>query len=448
MPKQRKGFRVSALHSGRKDVRALERVIFHVDVNSAFLSWEACYRLKHLGGSLDLRLIPSAICGDIHMRHGIVLAKSIPAKAYGIQTGMTVVEARQRCPDLYMAPPNYTLYQKCSRALLALLHEYTPRIEVFSIDEAFMDMTETVHLYGTPEEAAREIKDRIREELGFTVNIGVSSNKLLAKVAGELKKPDLVHTLFQKEISEKMWPLPVSELFFCGRASTKKLRLLGIRTIGDLAATDVKLLRQHLNKHGETLWAYANGIDESEVTAEPPPQKGYGNSTTISFDVDDVLTARKVLLALTETVGSRLRSAEVKAEVISVGIKSYDLKYASHQMILRSPTNITAELYQYACQLFEELWDYRTPIRHLGVHTSRLQSVRQMRQLDLFDPVDYEKLERMDRAVDEIRRKFGIDAVERAVFLDSAGGKKMLDHLEGGISREKRTVDYTKLKIE
>lgn len=439
---------MSALCFDRKEERVLERIIFHVDVNSAFLSWEACYRLKHLGGFLDLRSIPSAICGDIQMRHGIVLAKSIPAKAYGIQTGMTVVEARQRCPELYMAPPNYTLYQKCSRAFLELLHEYTPRIEIFSIDEAFMDMTETVHLYGTPEKAACEIKDRIREELGFTVNIGVSSNKLLAKVAGELKKPDLVHTLFQEEISEKMWPLPVSELFFCGRASTKKLRLLGIHTIGELAATDVKLLRQHLNKHGKILWEYANGIDETEVISEPPPQKGYGNSTTLSFDVDDVLTARKVLLALIETVGSRLRSAGVKAEVVSVGIKSYDLKYASHQMILRSPTNITAELYQYACQLFEELWDYQTPIRHLAVYTSRLQSIRQMRQLDLFDPVDYEKLERMDRAVDEIRRKFGNDAVKRAVFLDSAGGKKRLDHMEGGISREKRTVDYTKLKIE
>ena len=426
----------------------MERTIFHVDVNSAFLSWEACYRLKHLGGSLDLRQIPSAICGDIHMRRGIVLAKSIPAKKYGIQTGMTVVEARQRCPELYMAPPNYNLYQKCSNALLNLLHEYTPQIEVFSIDEAFVDMTETIGLYGTPKMTACRIKDRIREELGFTVNIGVGPNKLLAKVAGELKKPDLVHTLFREEIPEKMWPLPVQELFFCGRASTRKMHLLGIRTIGDLAAADPALLRQHLHKHGETLWAYANGMDVSEVVAEAPPQKGYGNSTTISFDVDDVFIATKVLLALTETVGSRLRSAGVKAEVLSVGIKSYDLKYASHQMILRNPTNITVELYQYACQLFEELWDYKTPIRHLGVHTSRLQNAQLMRQLDLFDQKDYEKLERMDRAVDDIRKKFGIDAVKRAVFLDSSGGKKPVDHLEGGISREKRTVDYSQLRIE
>ncbi len=426
----------------------MERTIFHVDVNSAFLSWEACYRLNHLGGSLDLRLIPSAVCGDIHMRRGIVLAKSIPAKKFGIQTGMTVVEARQRCPELYMAPPNYTLYQKCSRALLDLLHEYTPVIEVFSIDEAFMDMTETLGLYGSAKETACRIKDRIREELGFTVNIGVGPNKLLAKVAGELRKPDLVHTLFQEEIPEKMWPLPVGELFFCGRASVRKLNMLGIHTIGELAAADPALLRQHLHKHGETLWAYANGIDGSEVAAELPPQKGYGNSTTISFDVDDVLTARKVLLALTETVSSRLRSAGVKAEVISVGIKSYDLSYASHQMILHNPTNITVELYQYACQLFEELWDHKTPIRHLGIHTSRLHNAQLMRQLDLFDIRDYEKLERLDQAVDEIRRKFGIDAVKRAVFLDSGDGKRPVDHLEGGISREKRTVDYAQLKIE
>lgn len=426
----------------------MERTIFHVDVNSAFLSWEACYRLKHLGGQLDLRQVPSAICGDIHMRHGIVLAKSIPAKKYGIQTGMTVVEARQRCPQLYMAPPNYSLYQNCSKALLNLLYEYTPKIEVFSIDEAFLDMTETVNLYGSPRDTAELIKNRIREELGFTVNIGVGPNKLLAKVAGELKKPDMVHLLFKEHISEKMWPLPVAELFFCGRASTRKLKVLGIHTIGDLAASDPVLLRQHLNKHGEVLWAYANGIDPSEVVAEAPPQKGYGNSTTISFDVDDVLTARKVLLALTETVGSRLRTAGVKAEVLAIGIKSYDLKYASHQMVLNNPTNITIELYQYACQLFEELWDYKTPIRHLGVHTSRIKQDSSVRQITLFDTTDYEKLERMDRAIDAIRKKFGIDAVKRAVFLDTSGGKKSIDHLEGGISREKRTVDYSSLSIE
>lgn len=428
----------------------MERVIYHVDVNSAFLSWEACYRLYHLGGRLDLRQIPSAVCGDISLRHGIVLAKSIPAKSYGITTGMTVVEARQRCPGLYMVPPNYSLYQKCSSALLEILKTYTPKIEVFSIDEAFMDMTETISLYGDPEETANALRERIKKELGFTVNIGVSSNKLLAKVAGDLKKPDLVHTLYDYEIPGKMWPLPVSDLFFCGRASAKKLRTLGIHTIGDLAHTDVQILRQHLKKHGETLWAYANGTDSSEVVAAgaAPPQKGYGNSTTISFDVEDSAVAHKVLLALSETVASRLRESGVRAEVLSVGIKSFDLKYAGHQMALDNPTDITEEIYQYACLLFEQLWDHKTPIRHLGIHAGRVRDGEGARQMELFDNTDYAKLARMNRAVDQIRRKYGIDAVKRAVFLGVPDGGRRIDHLEGGISREKRSIDYTRQKID
>lgn len=426
----------------------MERVIYHVDVNSAFLSWEACYRLHHLGGRLDLRTVPSAVCGDISLRHGIVLAKSISAKEYGITTGMTVVEARQRCPGLYMVPPNYSLYQECSGALLDILGQYTPKIEVFSIDEAFLDMTETVSMRGEPVCVANELRCRIKNELGFTVNVGVAPNKLLAKVAGDLKKPDLVHTLYPHEIPEKMWPLPVSDLFFCGRASTRRLNVLGIDTIGELAHTDIEVLRHHLKKQGELLWAYANGIDHSEVAETPSPQKGYGNSTTVSFDVQDSQTAHKVLLALSETVASRLRAAEVKAEVISISIKSFDLKQAGHQMVLDNPTDITVEIYRYACLLFEQLWDHRTPIRHLGLYASRIKEGRTARQIELFDSADYAKLRRMDRAVDQIRRKHGMDAVKRAVFLPSPGGGPRIDHLEGGVSREKRSVDYSKLQIQ
>lgn len=189
-------------------------LVFHVDVNSAFLSWEAAYRLHHLGGRLDIREIPSAVSGDMAARHGIILAKSMSAKRYGITTGMPVVEASRRCPGLYMVPPNYDLYQKCSRAFLNILREYSPQVEQYSIDEAFMDMTSTVGMFGhDPVKVAEEIKNRIKRELGFTVNIGVASNKLLAKMAGELKKPDLVHTMFAEEIPGKLWPLPVSELF-------------------------------------------------------------------------------------------------------------------------------------------------------------------------------------------------------------------------------------------
>ena len=251
-------------------------------------------------------------------------------------------------------------------------------------------------------------------------------------MASDFKKPDRVHTLFSDEIEQKMWPLPVSELFFVGRATAKKLLFMGIKTIGDLAGTDPHLLRQHLKKHGEVIWAFANGIDLSVVETEPPPNKGYGNSTTIAFDVSDRGIAKLVLLALAETVGSRLREAGVKAEVIAVGIKDCDFHYESHQMILKTATNITEEIHRAASRLFDELWDGRT-IRHLGIHTGRLQSADGFRQISMFDDVEYEKLEKMDETIDRIRGRFGMDSVKRSVFL--TGG---IDHMEGGIPRSFR----------
>ena len=419
----------------------MEKIIFHIDVNSAFLSWEAVFRLYLLSAKIDLRDIPSAIGGDMEMRHGIILAKSIPAKRYKIQTGETILEARRKCPDLYIAPPNYGLYETCSAAFINILREYTPDVEQYSVDEAYMDMTGTKLLWGEPVEVANKIKDRIYNELGFTVNVGISNNKLLAKMAGDIKKPNLVHTLYPQEIPDKMWPLPVSDLFFVGRATTKKLFTLGIQTIGDLAKTDPKILKMHLKKHGEIIWGFANGIDMSEVQAQAPPNKGYGNSTTIAFDVRDKDTAHKVLLALSETVGQRIRKDYVKAEVIAVGIKTYDFQYASHQVTLHNATDITNEIYQYACRVFDELWD-GTSIRHLGIHTSRIKDHDVMRQLDLFSYMDYEKWEQIDKTIDAIRMRYGNDSIKRAAFIDTP-----IDHMSGGISREKRTVDYSKLKI-
>ena len=416
-------------------------VIFHIDVNSAFLSWEAVYRLHHLGGKEDLRNMVSAVGGDMAMRHGIILAKSIPAKKYQIKTGETIVEARQKCPELLLVPPNYGLYEKCSKAFMDILRQYSPAVEQYSIDEAFVDMTGTEGLWGDPLTAAVKMKDQIRDTLGFTVNIGISENKLLAKMASDFRKPDRVHTLWHKEIADKMWPLPVSDLFFVGRATAKKLFNLGIHTIGELAHADPHLLKAHLKKHGEVIWAFANGMDVSVVQPEAPANKGYGNSTTIAFDVTDASTAKLVLLALAETVGARLRAANVRAEVIAVGIKSHDLSYASHQMTLRNATNITIEIHRCACQLFDELWD-GTAIRHLGIHTSRVKDGFNMRQLDMFDETDYEKLERMDATIDRIRGRYGIDSVKRAAFIGSP-----IDHMSGGISREKRTVDYKKIGV-
>ncbi len=414
----------------------MENIVFHIDVNSAFLSWEAVYRIHHLGSNTDLRNEVAAVGGDMAMRHGIILAKSIPAKRYHIQTGESIVEARQKCSCLKLVPPNYSLYERCSSAFMDILRQYSPCVEQYSIDEAFMDMSGTEKLLGDPVAVAYRIKNQIRDQLGFTVNVGISENKLLAKMASDFKKPDCVHTLWRHEIESKMWPLPVSSLFFVGRATARKLYNMGITTIGDLAETDPSLLRCHLKKHGEVIHAFANGMDASVVQDETPVNKGYGNSTTIAFDVSDASSAKLVLLALAETVGTRLREAGVKAEVIAVGIKSFDLQYRSHQMTLYNATNITNEIHRYACRLFDELWD-GTPIRHLGIHTSRIRDQLDMRQFDMFDTTDYEKLERMDRTIDQIRLRYGKDSVKRAVFVNSR-----IDHMSGGISREKRTVDY------
>ncbi len=426
----------------------MKQVIFHIDVNSAFLSWEAVYRIAHRGGTLDLREIPSAVGGDMTMRHGIILAKSILAKKYGIKTGETILEAQRKCPNLTLVPPNYGLYEKCSAAFMNILREYSDTVEQYSIDEAFVDMTASCHLFGTPEETAEQMKNRIRDELGFTVNIGISHNKLLAKMASDFKKPDRVHTLYPEEIPEKMWPLPVAELFFVGRATTQKLFSMGIKTIGELAQSDPAWLKSILKKQGEIVWGFANGIDCSPVISHPPANKGYGNSITTPYDVTDIPTANKVLLALAETVGNRLRADQVQIEVVAVGIRYSDLSggnsfpFQSHQKKLQTSTSLTLEIYKAACELFLDLWN-GSPIRHLGIHTSRVQDDNFTRQMNLFDEVDYEKLARMDETLDRLRERFGIDSVKRAIFINQP-----IDHMSGGISREKRTVDYDKIVIQ
>ena len=369
----------------------MDWVIFHVDVNSAYLSWEAVYRIKILGEALDLRTIPSAIGGDVEKRRGIILAKSLPAKKYKIQTGESVNEALNKCPELKLVPPRYDLYDKCSKAFIAILQKYCPNVEQYSVDEAYCDMTQTLHLYESPYEVAVCIKEEIYTKLGFTVNIGISSNKLLAKMASDLKKPNMIHTLFPEEIKDKMWRLPVSDLFFVGRATTKKLHTLGIHTIGELALTDLSILKSHFKKYGEIIHEFANGIDASFVSDERPKNKGYGNSTTIAFDVDNKAAARMVFLALAETVCTRLRNDNVLAGVVAIHVVDFEFQHSSHQRTLFTATNITNEIYQAACQLFDELWD-GIPVRHLGIHTSKIVEDTGVRQLNLFDQYQhYEK---------------------------------------------------------
>lgn len=412
-----------------------EKLIFHIDVNSAFLSWEAVERLKHPEQfpeiTVDLRDIPSAVGGDRSKRHGIILAKSIPAKKYRVQTGEPITDALRKCPNLVLVPSRHEIYREYSKAFLVILERYSDSIEQCSIDECFVDMTGTEKLFGQPVEAATRIKDEIYRELGFTVNVGISTNKLLAKMASDFRKPNLVHTLFPQEIPDKMWKLPVGDLFLVGKSTEQTLHTLGIHTIGELAHTDPQILRGVLKKQGEAVWRFANGEGASIIEPEPADNKSYGNATTIAFDVTDESTANMVLMSLAETVGRRLRNDAAKAEVVAVNIRYSDLSRVSHQCEMPHATNITNEIYAVACRLFEELWDGR-PVRLLGIQTSHIRQVSDGRQLSLFDDGNYEKLEKLDRAMDSIRERYGSDAVKRASLLSKDhSGRPRIDAVPG-----------------
>ncbi len=393
----------------------MRQVIFHIDVNSAFLSWEAVHRMTAEGETEDLRQVPSIVGGDRTKRHGVVLAKSTPAKKFGITTGEPITHALQKCPELVIVPARHWIYEEYSAKFMEILKEYSPIVEQYSIDEAFMDMTGMEQLFGPPVECAHVIKNRIREELKFTVNVGISTNHLLAKMAGDLKKPDLVHTLFPEEIKEKMWPLPVEDLFFVGKATASRLHTLGIHTIGALAQSDRAMLHSHLKSTGDTIWKFANGIDDGLSARKHQDPKGYSNETTLAHDVTEKEEAEEILLALVEQVSGRLRADGKKAEVVSVGIKDAWFMSSSHRCVLRNPAAGTRELYEYACRLLSEFWDGR-PVRLLNFAVSRVTE-EEGRQLSLFDTTDYEKQEKAEKTMDAIREKFGAGAVKRAAFL-------------------------------
>lgn len=413
----------------------MEPIFFHIDVNSAFLSWTAVERLEQ-GDSLDLRLIPSIIGGDKEKRHGIVLAKSIPAKAFNIQTGEPVVKALEKCSALTIAAPDHEMYKRRSRQLMNYLKTLTPDIEQVSIDECYMDFSSIVHLYPSPLDAANEIKDTIFETMGFTVNIGISDRKVLAKMASDFKKPNLVHTLYAHEIKEKMWPLPISSLYMCGKSSVEELRKLEILTIGDLALADPAIISLHLKSHGKFLWEFANGIDDSKIEPIHPDAKGIGNSITLSKDAEDISAIHKVLLSLSDSVASRIRKAGSMAYMVSVEVKYNTFVKNSHQTTLYAPTNTSDTIYKTACRLFDELWD-GTPIRLLGIRCSKLVAPDEPVQMSLMDydinsvttnsslkPADIpalsineEKNKRLDSALDSIRKRYGSSAVVRGSML-------------------------------
>lgn len=413
-----------------------DRVIFHVDANSAFLSWSAAYLVKVLGETTDLREIPSAVAGDKASRHSIILARSTPAKKYGIKTGEPLFQALEKCPDLVVVPPDYPLYVEASRHFVEMLRQFSPKVEQYSIDEAWVDMTGTGRLFGAPRLAAEKMRQRINDELGFTVNIGISSNKLLAKMAGDFEKPNKVHTLFPEEMETKMWPLPVRDLFLVGAATENKLKRMGIYTIGDLAKTDLQIIRKKLGKHGETIWHFANGRNADAVTPEPAENKGYGNSVTTATDVTTYEEGYQVLLSLCETVAARMRKDEKNGACVTVHLRTNEFVQFSHQSVLSGVTNNTQMLFENACRIFDEAWDGATPLRQLGVQVTRLSN-ESYQQFDLFSGVSPKQLERklrLDETVDALRDKFGEDIIRRAKFAQDPE-----HHMAGGLDRARRT---------
>lgn len=389
----------------------MEREILHVDVNNAFLSWTAVEKLKN-GETLDIRTIPAIIGGDEAQRKGIVLAKSNIAKQFGIQTGEPIFFARKKCPNIQIFQSDFNVYRKYSNALYNLLLEYTDKIERYSIDECFLDLTGYIPKPRKLIDIAYEISKRAREELGFTVNIGVAPNKLLAKMASDFEKPNKVHTLYQEEIETKMWILPVSELFMVGRRSLPKLQKMGIKTIGDLAKSDEKLLIKNFGKYGKMIWEYSNGIDNEEVNYIKEKPKNIGNSITLPYDYNNIEKIEEVLLALVEQVSYRLRNQEMFANVVNIQIKTNEFKVFSHQRKLDFATDSTKIIGKEAKKLLTEIYN-NTPIRLIGVSVSGLVE-KEERQISLFENIENEKQKKIDSVLDNIKEKYGYEAITRA----------------------------------
>lgn len=395
----------------------MERIIFHIDVNSAYLSWSALKLLQEHPESTDIRTIPAIIGGNRETRHGIVLAKSVPAKKiYHIQTAEPVASALKKCPSLTIVPPDHQLYSRYSKKFVGFLRSLTPGIEQVSIDECFLDYTGIAHHFPSPEAGAAYIRNYIFEQFGFTVNVGISSNKVLAKMASDFEKPNKTHTLFPEEIQQKMWPLPISSLFMAGHASVAVLQKLEINTIGDLARTHPSILSLHLKSHGKMLWEYANGIDPSPIESEPAQAKGIGNSTTLARDLTTASEAYPILEQLCQKVGSRLKAAGQSANNLCVEIKYASFDKYTRQMPLTAPTQEGKELYRCACVLFDALWN-GNPIRLLGVRSGKRTNAGDPFQMDLFsyDPVATAKRQKLDQAMEKIKKKYGSDAIHRGM---------------------------------
>ena len=392
-------------------------------------------------GLPDLREIPSVVGGDPKKRTGIVVAKSIPAKKYGIQTGEPMAMALRKCPNLVVVPSDFRLYTENSLAFKAICRDYAPVVESFSIDEVFLDMTGTSLIYPDPIATAHEIKDKIHAELGFTVNVGISTNKLLAKMASDFEKPDKVHTLFPEEIPVKMWPLPIRDLLFLGKASEKRLQDFGIHTIGELAREKESAIQALLGeKTGHQLYQYARGIDNSPVLAQAEESKGFSVEKTFNDDIVSVEQVLPILLEQCDIVATRMRRKGKKCSCISVTFRTLDFKNRSHQTSLSSATDVTDEIYENARRLFLEFWKGQ-PLRLIGVALTGLTD-ESFEQMSLFeDTKKKERRQKLDAALDAIRMKFGNDKITRASIMNSntGMGRKAKAKMENETQKRNKT---------
>ena len=382
----------------------MERLIFHIDVNNAFLSWTAVDLLAK-GYPIDIRNIPSVIGGDEESRRGIVTAKSPVAKKMGIVTAESLYTARKKCPNLKVFKGDYQLYTKNSNDLYSYFCQFTDKIERYSIDECFLDMTGTELLYPDPIALAYKMKDEIHEKFGYTVNVGVANNKLCAKMASDFEKPDRVHTLFSYEVEKKMWPLPVGDLFMIGKASSKSLLDMGIKTIGDLAKYDISILKRKFKSMGDMMHEYANGIDFSEVIPRLNRNKSISTTETLPKDIDNIKDMKKILLKQANKIGRELRNLNIYAKTIAVIFKTNDFVSYTHQMKLVNPINVTSDIYKYAIEVLEK--GYRgDPIRLIGIRAADLTSDSNF-QISLFDTDNSLDNSKIQKVIDNISDKYG-----------------------------------------
>ena len=388
-----------------------ERIIFHIDVNNAFLSWTAVYLLKN-GYKKDIRTIPSIIGGDEKTRRGIVLAKSPVAKKYKIVTAETIYSAKKKCPNLEIYPPNFNWYHEKSKELMNYLSNYSPELEQFSIDECFLDMSGMKYIYNDLIELAYKIKEEIKEKFGYTVNIGIANNKLCAKMASDFEKPDKVHTLFKDEIASKLWPLDVGDLFMCGKRATEELKKLGINTIGDLARYDEKKLIKKFKSMGEYLHKAAYGIDESKVERERGERKSISTERTLNKDTSNKDELKDILYKETLEVARQLRRKKMYAKTIGIIYKDILFKKYSQQLTLSTPTNSDKELFEKVLELFNNSFR-EEDIRLIGVRLSNLTTNKES-QISIFDIEEEKHDEKFQETIDKINNKFGKSLIEPA----------------------------------